>query len=197
LSASGLRETPTADSKPPPKKKKKRKRKTNRVASHDPKGGPSILVKSNPPGAEILLNGKKIGKTPTTVGGLNPKKNYFMVIKKDGYKPFFQGVKFKGKKRVVVDATLQPGKFAASKKGGSPASSGGGTGFLIANTKPWARVIIDGKDTGQWTPIVGKRKLSLSAGNHKITFETKDGKTLTVNVSIKAGETTKVIKQIP
>jgi hypothetical protein len=44
---------------------------------------------------------------------------------------------------------------------------------------------------------VGKRKLSLSAGSHKITFKTKDGKTLTVNVTIKAGQTTKVIKQIP
>jgi serine/threonine protein kinase len=190
------KETPPA-AKPPPKKKKKRKKKTTRVASRDAKGGSSILVKSTPPGAEILLNGKKIGKTPTTVGGLNPRKNYFMVIKKDGYKPFFQGVKLKGKKRVVVDATLQPGKFAASKKGGSKKASGGGKGFLIANTKPWARVIIDGKDTGQWTPIVGKKKLSLSAGSHKITFKTKDGKTLTVNVTIKAGQTTKVIKQIP
>jgi serine/threonine protein kinase len=190
------KETP-ATAKPPPKKKKKRKKKTKRVASRDTKGGPSILVKSTPSGAEILLNGKKIGKTPTTVGGLNPRKNYFMVLKKNGYKPFFQGVKFKGKKRVVVDATLQPGKFAASKKGGAQKASGGGKGFLIANTKPWARVIIDGKDTGQWTPIVGKRKLSLSAGSHKITFKTKDGKTLTVNVTIKAGQTTKVIKQIP
>jgi len=189
----------SAEKKPPPpaKKKKKRRKKTTRVASRDPQGGPSILVKSNPPGAEILLNGKKIGKTPTTVGGLNPKKNYFMVLKKDGYKPFFQGVKFKGKDRVVVDATLQPGKFASSTKEGSATASGGSNGYLIANTKPWARVIIDGKDTGQWTPIVGKRKLSLSAGSHKITFKTKDGKTLTVNVTIKAGETTKLIKQIP
>ena len=190
-------DTPPAPPTPPPKKKKKRRKKSTKVASRDAKGGPSILVKSNPPGAEILLNGKKIGKTPTTIGGLNPRKNYFMVLKKDGYKPFFQGVKFKGKKRVMIDATLQPGKFAASKKGGSPKASGGGKGYLIANTKPWARVIIDGKDTGQWTPIVGKRKLSLPAGSHKIPFKTKDGKTLTVNVNIKAGQTTKVIKQIP
>ena len=186
------------EKKPPaePKTKPKRKKKRTRVASREPKGGASIMVKSTPPGAEILLNGKKIGKTPTTVGGLKPKKNYFLVLKKDGYKPFFQGVKLKGKKRVVVNAALQPGKFTASKKGGSPATTGGGKGFLIANTKPWARVIIDGKDTGQWTPIVGKRKLSLSAGAHKITFKTKDGKTLTVNVTIKPGQTTKLIKQI-
>jgi hypothetical protein len=191
------KDTPPAPPKPPPKTKKRKRKKKSKVASRDTKGGPSILVKSTPPGAEILLNGKKIGKTPTTIGGLKPRKNYFMVLKKDGYKPFFQGVKFKGRKRVVVNATLQPGKFAASKTGGSPKASGGGKGYLIANTKPWARVIIDGKDTGQWTPIVGKRKLSLSAGSHKITFKTKDGKTLTVNVNIKAGQTTKVIKQIP
>ena len=120
-----------------------------------------------------------------------------MVLKKDGYKPFFHGVKFKGKKRVVINATLEPGKFAASKKGSAKSSKPGGKGFLIANTKPWARVIINGKDTGQWTPIVGKRKLSLPAGSHKITFKTKEGKTLTVNVTIQAGKTTKVIKQIP
>jgi hypothetical protein len=191
------KDKPPAPPKPPPKTKKRKRKKKSKVASRDAKGGSSILVKSTPPGAEILLNGKKIGKTPTTIGGLKPRKNYFMVLKKDGYKPFFQGVKFKGRKRVVVNATLQPGKFAASQKGSSPKASGGGKGYLIANTKPWARVIIDGKDTGQWTPIVGKRKLSLPAGSHKITFKTKDGKTLTVNVSIKAGQTTKVIKQIP
>jgi len=188
---------PAAKPAEPPKKKKRRKKKAAKVASRAPKGGTSILVKSTPPGAQILLNGKKIGKTPTTIGGLNPKKNYFMVLKKNGYKPFFHGVKFKGKKRVVIEASLKPGKFAAAKEGGAKAPPAGGKGFLIANTKPWARVIIDGRDTGQWTPIVGKRKLSLSAGSHKITFKTKDGKTLNVNVTIKAGQTTKVIKQIP
>jgi serine/threonine protein kinase len=187
---------PKPPPEPAPKAPSKRKRKKNpKVASHEPKESPSILVKSTPPGAEILLNGKKIGKTPTTVGGLNPKKNYFMVLKKDGYKPFFHGVKFKGEKRVVIDATLEPGKFAA-KESTAPGKPGG-KGFLIANTKPWARVIIDGKDTGQWTPIVGKRKLAVPAGGHEITFQTKEGKTLTVKVTIQAGQITKVIKQIP
>ncbi len=181
---------------PPEKKTKKRRRGKPKVARHEPKAGPSILVKSAPAGAEILLNGKKIGTTPTTIGGLSHKKNYFIVLKKSGYKPFFHGVKFKGKKRVVVNATLQPGKFAAAGKPAVAKAKPGGQGFLIANTKPWARVIVDGKDTGQWTPIVGKRKLTLPAGNHKITFKTKEGKTLTVSVTIQAGKTTKLIKQI-
>jgi serine/threonine protein kinase len=189
------RRTSEATPKTSPKWKTKKK-VSPKTASREPKGGSSIRVKSTPPGAEILLNGKKIGKTPTTVGGLNPQKNYFVVLKKAGYKPFFHGVKFKGNKCVVIDATLEPGRFAASKKGDAKPSKSGGEGFLIVNTKPRARVIIDGKDTGRWTPLVGQRKLSLPAGSHKITLKTKAGRTLTVNVTIQAGKTTKVIEQI-
>ena len=42
-----------------------------------------------------------------------------------------------------------------------------GSGTLVVNAKPWARVSIDGKDQGQ-TPIKG---LKLTAGTHRVLLE--------------------------
>ena len=102
--------------------------------------------------------------------------------------PHFEGVKFAGKKNFKVDAKMK-------SKGGDGAKAA--KGYLIANTKPWARVIVDGRDTGLWTPIPAAKKLALPAGNHKVTFKTQDGQTLTVKVEIQPGKTAKIIKKIP
>jgi hypothetical protein len=68
-------------------------------------------------------------------------------------------------------------------------------GFLVANTKPWARVIVDGKDTGRWTPIPIKNPIRLPAGKHRITFVTEDGRKLESQVEILPGESTKIIQE--
>jgi serine/threonine protein kinase len=65
------------------------------------------------------------------------------------------------------------------------ASSGGGTGTLRINSRPWSQVVIDGRPIGS-TP---QMNVSLSEGTHKVTlinpeFDIK--KTLTVK--IKAGQ---------
>jgi len=155
--------------------------------------GFSLLVTSKPPGAEILLNGKPSGKTPSSFSGLDPGRNYFLVLKKPGYKPFFHGVKPGRRQQVKVAAVMQPGSRAPA-----PATrSSPGTGYLVANTRPWARVIVDGKDTGLWTPVPPAKKLALPAGRHTVVFRTKEGKELKVTVTIEAGKTHKVIRKIP
>ncbi len=150
------------------------------------------MINSSPPGAEILLNGKKSGKTPKSFLGLESSRNYFIVLKKAGYKPFFKGLKLSGGEQVKIMAKLE--QKSAS---GTAAHAGSGSGFLIANTTPWARVFIDGKDTGLSTPIPANKKLALDAGTHKVTFKTQTGKTLNISVKIVAGKTAKVIKKFP
>ncbi|RME19149.1 MAG: PEGA domain-containing protein [Deltaproteobacteria bacterium] len=145
----------------------------------------SVRVESSPPGAEILLNGKRSGKTPRRFE-LEPGRNYFIILKKKGYKPYFHGLKPGRPRKVRISAKLQPKAAGGKRK----------FGYLVANTRPWARVLVDGKDSGLWTPIPPAKKLRLPAGRHRVTFRTQDGKELTVTVTIEEGKTAKVIKVI-
>jgi eukaryotic-like serine/threonine-protein kinase len=74
-------------------------------------------------------------------------------------------------------------------------ASGNDPGFLVANTQPWAKVIIDGKDTGKTTPIAPRSKIALKPGKHVVTF-VANGKKFNFDVNIKANEDTRLIKQL-
>jgi len=73
--------------------------------------------------------------------------------------------------------------------------TGNDPGFLVANTQPWAKVIIDGKDTGKTTPIAPRSKIPLKPGKHVVTF-VANGKKFNFDVVIKPAEDTRLIKQL-
>ncbi len=75
-------------------------------------------------------------------------------------------------------------------------STGGVEGYLVANTTPWAKVYVDGKDTGLTTPVAPRAKISLRPGKHKVSFEVK-GKKYHFKVKITAGQVTRLIKRLP
>lgn len=66
-------------------------------------------------------------------------------------------------------------------------------GKLNLSTVPSTRVFIDGKDTGQSTPLVGYR---LSPGSHFLGLKSADGRIQSLRITIKAGETTRVFKRL-
>ncbi len=68
-----------------------------------------------------------------------------------------------------------------------------GYGTLMIQTIPWARVFVDGRDTGQSTPV---RNLRVPAGRHTIGLRTADGVTHTVQVDVAADETTRIVRQL-
>lgn len=68
-----------------------------------------------------------------------------------------------------------------------------GEGMLTISTVPWARVFIDGRDTGRNTPV---RNLRVPAGHHAIGLRTEDGNMHTVQVTVGAGETVRVVRQL-
>jgi hypothetical protein len=73
-----------------------------------------------------------------------------------------------------------------------PASSG--EGFLRLGSKPWTKIAIDGKDTGETTP---QGKMRLSAGRHSVTLTNPQfGVKESFSVEIRAGETETVIKDL-
>ena len=70
----------------------------------------------------------------------------------------------------------------------------GGRGTLIINTIPWARVFVDGRDTGKNTPTVPG--IPVDAGRHRIGLKTSDGEMHNVTVEVSAGETVRVMRRL-
>src|SRR5262249_13392861 len=68
-------------------------------------------------------------------------------------------------------------------------------GFLVANTQPWAKVFVDGKDTGKTTPIVPRSKIPLRPGRHTVTF-LANGKKYNFDINVKPSEDVHLIKQL-
>jgi hypothetical protein len=68
--------------------------------------------------------------------------------------------------------------------------------MFTAYTKPWARVFIDGKDTGKMTPIAPRSAIPLSPGTHKVLFVVDDQK-FPFTITIKPGEKKNLVKVLP
>ncbi len=68
-------------------------------------------------------------------------------------------------------------------------------GYLTAVTEPWARIFVDGKDTGKQTPVTVGAKIKLKPGMHKVTF-VANGKKHNYSVTIKAGKTSRLVKML-
>jgi hypothetical protein len=192
-----------------------------------------LQVSSDPPGAEVNVNGRRAGVTPLSVNDLDPGKSARVTIRLKGFVGVVKHVTFDKQLDQVVDAKLVPGddkmekpekpdkpvladvsvpdkperpeKPAKPEKQDKPekedlapvkATPGSGEpGYLVANTQPWAKVLIDGKDTGKTTPIAPRSKIALKPGKHVVTF-VANGKKFNFDIQVKAGEDVRLIKQL-
>ena len=68
-----------------------------------------------------------------------------------------------------------------------------GEGEIVVNSIPWARVFLDGRDTGRNTPV---RSLKLRAGQHQLGLRTPDGTMHTFTITVRAGETHRVMRRL-
>ena len=66
---------------------------------------------------------------------------------------------------------------------------------MIANSRPYAKVIIDGKDSGKVTPIAPRDRIPLKPGKHVVTFLTSD-KRASFDVVVKPGEEVKLVRNL-
>lgn len=76
------------------------------------------------------------------------------------------------------------------------AAPGRSAAYLVANTYPFARVLVDGKDTGLTTPIALRSKIALAPGAHRVTFVV-DGQRFHSAVNAAPGETVRIFKRLP
>ncbi len=154
-----------------------------------------LIIQSSPPGAKILINGKPKGTTPNSILKMDASKSILVTLEKRGYKKFNRKIEAGTQGTIDIQARLVRLSRHKSKKRSHKKSRPKGSGWLVANTNPWAKVIIDGRDTGLWTPVVGKNKIKLRAGKHILVFKTKDGRKTRLKITIHANKTTKVIKK--
>lgn len=177
-------------------------------------GRGKLILNTRPAGADVLVNGRAYGKTPTTIEDLDPTKTAKVVLKKRGHGTVTKLVSFGDSFEQSLDIDLGGGgggskdddKGSSSSSSSSssasaapaqpaPAASSDKEGYLIANSQPYARVFVDGKDTGKTTPIAPRDRIPLKSGKHSVTFVTSS-KRLSFDVVIRAGEETKLVRNL-
>ena len=85
-------------------------------------------------------------------------------------------------------------KTGGTKSSGDTKAADPTKGYLQVFSKPVAKILVDGNDTGMKTPINGQA-LPLTPGKHKITFVIGDDR-FTYPVMIKAGATETMTKDL-
>ena len=183
-----------------------------------PDDGSVLHVTTTPEGASVEIDGQAVGKTPLALPGLDPLEVHVIKVALEGYASERRAAKADEGRFTTIALSLQPlgggSRAPAAPAVMSPGSSGGSTssavspapaiadpapsavtmGYLIAATTPVAKVYVDGRDTGRWTPVFPKYPISIAPGPHTITFETTAGHRYDAPVTIEAGKTSKLTK---
>ena len=162
-----------------------------------------ITVKSDPDGAVLYINDKKVqAATPTIVNDIPVGLDIVVRVEKHGYFPYEENIgKVPANMNKEVNVILKPKNSpsaaqAKSKKSDNSSSKSiiesGEPAFLTINSMPWANIYIDGKLIGS-TPI---SKHKLPAGSYKIQFKNPKSKIdKTIPVELKPGETKRLIEK--
>jgi serine/threonine-protein kinase len=112
-----------------------------------------IFISSQPPGADVFINGaKQSGQTPVTLP-LAPGQ-YNLVLRLQGYEPYAGGIQVKDNIQTQLNVPLNE-------------KSVGRIAWAQVNTNPkGAEIIVDGNSTGQFTPA----RVQVPAGLHTVTL---------------------------
>jgi hypothetical protein len=128
-----------------------------------------VTIRSEPPGADLYVDGQVRGMTPLTVDNLLPGRHEIL-IRKTGYENYQDVIS------VVTDITIEYTEYLVPLPG---------TGFLSVTSFPeGADVCIDGTDAGK-TPTNLQR---IDAGNHTVDIYKVGYWNFTGIVNIKGGE---------
>ena len=113
-----------------------------------------IYISSQPPGAEVFINGaKQSGQTPVTLP-LAPGQ-YDLILRLQGYEPYAGGIQVKDNIQTLLNVPL-------SEKSASRVA------WAQVNSVPkGAEIIVDGTSTGKFTPA----RVEVPSGVHTITLQ--------------------------
>jgi hypothetical protein len=152
------------------------------AASH----GEGTLRINTRPWTQVFVDGRLIGLTPQMGITLPAGRHTVLLVNHEA----------RIRETIVVDIragetetrvlSLQPGEA-------QHATADGAEGYLMIQSVPWARIWLDGRDTGHNTPV---RRMRVSAGRHVIRLVTPDGTHHDVTVDIPPGETVRIVRQL-
>jgi len=161
----------------------------------------TLVVETDPPGADVLVDGKSVGKSPVT---LTEQKlgRYEIGASMPGRKTMATTLSLQeagGKAKVLLPLPLevaevkQPPPQPAQPVVKRPAPPPVQMGKLSLSTQPWTKVSLNGKALGD-TPLIDQ---PLPAGKHllKLVNEEKNVNT-SVEVEVKPGQTTKKVLKL-
>ena len=113
-----------------------------------------IYISSQPPGADVFINGaKQSGQTPVTLP-LAPGQ-YNLILRLQGYEPYAGGIQVKDNIQTLLNVPL-------SEKSASRVA------WAQVNSVPkGAEIIVDGTSTGKFTPA----RVQVPSGVHTITLQ--------------------------
>jgi len=138
-----------------------------------------IFISSQPPGADVFINGaKQSGQTPVTLP-LAPGQ-YNLVLRLQGFEPYAGGIQVKDNIQTQLNVPLNE-------------KSTSRVAWAQVNTIPkGAEIIVDGTSTGQFTPA----RVQVPSGLHTVTLrlngfqlakrtvQVSEGGTVTINESL-------------
>jgi tRNA A-37 threonylcarbamoyl transferase component Bud32 len=141
------------------------------VAPPLPPGKSNLVVEivSDPPGAEVLMNGVSKGQTPARITDIEPG-SYDVEVRKEGYASFKKTARFSANSEYSIRMTL---------------GSGAAKGFIaVTSQPPGAKIRINGADSGRTPATFG-----LTSGRYTIAVEQEGYATQERTVDLKDGET--------
>lgn len=139
-----------------------------------------LAVETEPTEVEVELDGEVIGETPLARKDLRPRKHARLRLSKTGFVPQTVTVELIGGEEARVFRALKPAPTPTGTITLAVEDEGGAT---------WGKVYLGAKELG--TVGAGTAsKITLPAGKHKLRVEnTATGKSATIDVDVRAGET--------
>jgi serine/threonine protein kinase len=159
-----------------------------------PRAYASIVFVSTPPGATVSVEGREIGKTPTTWDKAIVGRDYRVRARLSGFKednfkveaPDQAGESRIYDRKLVADSGAAPSGGTTAPTAAAP----GKVSVSLAASNRWGEVYIDGKKVGT-TPLFN---YALPAGPHKIEVKNAEiGLDKSETVTIVGNETKRVI----
>jgi serine/threonine protein kinase len=154
---------------------------------------------SDPPGAEVKLEGKTVGTTPRArASRLAMGKEYRYTARLAGYRPYESSFEGNGDPEVVVRFQMErePAREVRRSPKPPPAAARAKGKLACSSNPAGAEVIVDGKPTGRQTPVPIAKPLELTVGTHRISFRL-GGKTSKVHTVEIQEDKVEVLRGIP
>jgi eukaryotic-like serine/threonine-protein kinase len=163
-----------------------------------------LTVRSSPGGAQVFLDGAKVGITPAYLPDVKQEEAHAIVLEKRCFRAWQVAIPAHAGKREIA-ATLEAipgacmGQRVEKEEKASPElpvddpAAMASLGFLSLGSRPSANVVIDGVDIGRTTPLVqwplkvGKHKVKLVVGakRKEVAIEVRSGQTVSEIVDLR------------